>query len=206
MASLEALRAASNKVQSCIEDSPDTLQQAETNGGGIPVFWQIQRGSLVAWLECAEDLQYYQAVLPYNMLDDVVSIMTEQDVRNVLDTYGVDEAFESEEERKAHAAKLILNETPEEAAQSFANGLLQLLSQPKLSFSFETTDEGVVYGFRVEKAIYPQYDTFEYRDYDEAVQTVVTVGNSAISYARQSLQVEEMVAAHESPEPLPYFQ
>lgn len=206
MAGAGNLQTASNKIQSCIDRSPDSLEREHTNDDGVPIVWEINRGSIIARVEYRDEHDCFQTVFPYNLISDVAAVMTDEDVENVLESYDENGGDKTPEERKAQAAELILNETPPDVAESFAHGILQLISQPKLSYALDGTDEDILYAFHVEKGIYPKSDSFEYRDYDEAMQSVVTIGNAAMSYARRSLDAEAMVAEHSSSEPLPFYQ
>lgn len=200
------LDTAADRIRHCIESSADDLVEVQENGDGAPIAWTIQRGSMIATVHYAEEHTCYQAVFPYSVIDDIQDILTVEDAQNVLRNYGESLDGIGDEEVQRRAAEHILDNTPEEILNDFANDLIQLLSHPSMSFQFYMTDAGTISGFQVEHSLFPGADDFRYRDYDEAVQSVITIGHAAMSYARQCLDVESAVDMHTTSAPPRYIQ
>jgi hypothetical protein len=182
------------------------LEETRKNGDGLPVLWTIQRGEMMAHVQCVEEGRYFSAVFPYSILEDIKRILEPEDISTVLESHSVDTVGMDEDEQLEMAAEIILDGVPDDVMFDFYNNLVEMLSHPRLSFQFYTTDQGTISGFQLEKSIYPTSDSFEYREYDEAVQTVVTIGHAAMKYCQRCIDVEEAVSHHSTPEPLRYIQ
>jgi len=70
--------------------------------------------------------------------------------------------------------------------------LMREISHPSVEVGLETTDDGVLAAFTVERKIFPRNDDFDVRDYEEAARAVVAQGDSGIKHIQLALGLRGM--------------
>lgn len=197
---------AEDRIDTCIDSSGDDLLEKQTGSDETDYLWVAQRGSYNYSVDYPGDSDHFNVNLGYNIIDTVARVISEEDTETILEVEEVDTSQLNDEEKYLKAAGILLDNTPRDIQRSFANDIVQLLSHPKLSYEFRTTEEGAITAYQLTKAIYPFSGDFTYQEFNDTVQTVVTIGHSAQSYANMCLDVQSAIDDHKPDDPLPYMQ
>jgi hypothetical protein len=198
------LSTASQRIDSCIDATNDTLRQTEQNDNGVTNAWVVERGEYVYSVEHQDGFNYFLINFAYQIPTTIAQIIDQQDAERILSASDAD-APDDDQERLHLAAQILLNDTPDDIQQRFANELIQLMSHPGVAFGLKTTDSGAVIGFDLMEYIYPFSDEFRFSEFNEAVQTVTTVGNAAMTYVQMSLDIQSAIDAQTPDGPVPYI-
>lgn len=67
--------------------------------------------------------------------------------------------------------------------------LMREVSHPSVEIGVETTDEGVLAGFTVERKLFPSDDRFGVSEFEDAVRAVVAQGDKGIKYIQLTLEI-----------------
>ena len=70
--------------------------------------------------------------------------------------------------------------------------LMREMSHPSVEVGLETTDDGVLAAFTVERKIFPRSDDFDVSEYEEAARAVVAQGDSGIKHIQLALDLRGM--------------
>ena len=79
-----------------------------------------------------------------------------------------------------------LNDYYEKQDHQFIFRLTQVLTSPQTSF-VRVVENGRVVGFTIMKSIYPFHEGFSIRDFDSAVQAVVSIGAVGIAFLKSEM-------------------
>lgn len=71
----------------------------------------------------------------------------------------------------------------------FVLNLMREVSHPSVEIGIETTDEGVLAAFNVERKVFPSDDRFGVAEFEDAVRAVVAQGDKGIKYIQLSLEI-----------------
>lgn len=194
------------RIDECIDSTGDELQERIQDDDGKVVEWVVERGDYTFTVEYPDDLDHFAVNFGYSILQTVARIISSEDAENILQAENIDVAEVDDDEQQFLAAKVLLEKTPDEIQASFGNNLIQLMSHPGVSFEFMSTDNGAIAQLTVTKNIYPFSDDFRYKEFDEAVQTVVTIGHAAMTYSHLSLDVQSVIEEETPSGPVSYIQ
>jgi hypothetical protein len=193
-----------SRIEQCIDGFDDDLQETFTDADDRVVGWLIEREGNRILIESVED----QPCFDVKYHDDVVAYlqngMSDEDADRILDH--TENLPPSSEELRRQAAYHLLAEEDDEAKERFIYQLVQLLSNPGQSFGMDVTEDNIIQQFFVNESIYPYTSTFSIREYDQAVQSVASVGQAASLFVTRVLDIEGTVEAHTRTPPNVAFQ
>jgi len=195
---------ACHRIQSCIDESSDALKDVEHNSEGQTVRWVVERGDYRYTVNRTGTAPSFQVRFGHNVAHIVASIISIEDAENLLSPTDVETDGLDERELKILAAEYLLDNAPDDIKQSFNNGLVQLMSHPGLYFEYDNTDSGAITHYSLITDIHPFSDDFRYREFDQAVQTVITIGHAATTFVQMSLDVQGAVESA-VPAEVPYI-
>lgn len=200
------LDVAAHRIQSCIEASNDEMIDADHNDQGQTVKWVVKRGDFRYEVSHPDDAPHFTVQLSQSIVLTVASLLSEEDVDKVIQTEGFEKTDTDDQDASLLAAQYLLDNSPQEVKHSFGNGLVQLLSHPDMYFSCAMTDNGAITRYALMKNIFPFGEEFRYKEFDLAVQSIITIGHAASTYVQMCLDVEEAVDAMMPAGNVPYIQ
>jgi hypothetical protein len=108
-------------------------------------------------------------------------------IENLKNTPGIEDPV-ALLEKNAEMNELVLN-------------LMREVSHPSVEMGLETTDEGVLAGFSVERKLFPSDDRFGVAAFEDAVRAVVAQGDKGIKYIQLSLEIGDPSGGGREDEP-----
>lgn len=195
-----------DRIEACLDSTNDEVNDRETDDDGITVHWNAKRGDFIYTIEYQnDDVDFLTVNFSYDILGTVANALEDEDAIRVLESRGIDSSdMEDQEHLKRQAAAILLENAPDNIKISFGNQLVQIMAHPAQSFNFQVTENGGYAGFMLTKNIYPFSDEFTFREFDEAVQTIITLGHAAATYTQLSLDVQNAIEDH-LPEDIPRY-
>jgi hypothetical protein len=193
-----------SRIEQCIEGFDDDCLETFSDDDGRTIGWVIERDGNRILIESVEgqpcfDVQYHDDVVAY-----LQHGLTAADARRVLADQ--ESLPPGSTELRRQAAFHLLGEAEEEVKERFIYQFVQLLSNPGQSFGLDVTADNIIQQFFVNESIYPYSDTFSIREYDQAVQSVASIGQAASLFVTRVLDVEGIVEAHTQTPPTVAFQ
>lgn len=201
-----SLSTASTRIDECIDSTRDELQETEKNDNGTKIEWIVERGDYIYTVQHVEDADYFEVTFGYDIRNTVAQIISEEDAERVLRGADGRNIPDDKMKKMLKAAEVLLENASQNVQNQFANDLIQLMSHPGLGFEFQGTEGGALAVLQLKEFIYPYSDEFQFSEFNEAVQTVVTVGHAAITYVQVALDVQAALDAQKPEAPVNYIQ
>lgn len=191
-----------SRIDYCLEKSGDEVLEKGENDSGEVVAWAAKRRNGIYNIVKSDHGEFLEIYYQFDIIQTIANQLDESHVSTILESKGGDVDTE-EEDLSRIAARILLRRTPENVRTQFAYSLVQLLSHPRLQHHLNL-EEGFVSGFAVIKRIYPHNDSFRFMEFDESVQTVVTIGTAAKIFTDINLDFDSALGDYSDETP-PYI-
>lgn len=181
----DALERTRELIERTGDDVVDDIDDTDDDGRRVLGF-ACQHGNNGYTVYTRPENEFFTVQFEYSVLGDYIRQQLESDFEDLIDegqeqpTVEIDPEDEEEFEQQIESARTELRNELRAIDESQAFELLFKLSQqivsPNTAHQIETTEDGRVTGFRVQKKVYPYRDDFDIKEVGDAIQAVISQG------------------------------